>query len=155
MPKDVVKVDVTSLEKLAQRLARPEAMVKEMAESAIKTAGAELLRRAMMKTPRVTTNLARRWTDHETPQDQLAKEIPIEQFIKKEPVEQKGNSYFLTISNSTEYAPYVEYGHRTAKGHGWAKGHFMLTQSVPEVEHMLPGIVDQKVKEYFGDLFSG
>lgn len=72
------------------------------------------------------------------------------------PVEKQGNNYVVTIVNATEYASYVEFGHRQRPGRyvpalgkslkaSWVKGRFMLTISEQELEKMLPGILEQKL----------
>ena len=54
------------------------------------------------------------------------------------PVEKQGDQYIVTVVNNTEYASYVEYGHRQTPGRyvpalgkslkaSWVKGRFMLT----------------------------
>ena len=58
--------------------------------------------------------------------------------------------------NSTEYASYVEFGHRQRPGRyvpalgkslkaGWVKGRFMLTISEQEVEAQLPALLEKKL----------
>ena len=72
------------------------------------------------------------------------------------PVEKQGNNYVVTIVNSTEYASYVEFGHRQRPGRyvpalgkslkaGWVKGRFMLTISEQEVEAQLPALLEKKL----------
>lgn len=62
-------------------------------------------------------------------------------------IRKQGNSYIIDIINPVEYAPYVEYGHRTANGNGWVKGLFMLTVSMQEVETMTPQIMERRMRE--------
>jgi len=65
------------------------------------------------------------------------------------PVEKRGDAYYVTVVNNTEYAAYVEYGHRQTPGRyvpalgkklkaSWVKGRFMLTISSQEVETQAP-----------------
>lgn len=72
------------------------------------------------------------------------------------PVEKQGNNYVVTIVNNTEYASYVEFGHRQRPGRyvpalgkslksNWVKGRFMLTISEQELERQLPGLLEQKL----------
>ena len=72
------------------------------------------------------------------------------------PVEKQGNNYVVTIVNNTEYASYVEYGHRQRPGRyvpalgkslkaNWVKGRFMLTISEQELETQLPALLEQKL----------
>lgn len=64
-----------------------------------------------------------------------------------------GDVYRIDIINPVEYAPYVEYGHRTANGKGWVPGHFMLTISVQQLENMLPGLLEKKLYSMLKGLF--
>lgn len=52
-------------------------------------------------------------------------------------VKKIGDEFFLEYYNNTEYAPHVEYGHRTRNG-GFVKGRKMLTVSVKEIEKEMP-----------------
>lgn len=72
------------------------------------------------------------------------------------PIEKQGNNYVVTIANNTEYASYVEYGHRQRPGRYvpaigktlkayWVKGRFMLTVSEQELETQLPGLLEKKL----------
>ena len=45
----------------------------------------------------------------------------------------RGSEHTLDVANHVEYAPYVEYGHRTKGGTGWARGRYMLTKSLLDV----------------------
>lgn len=72
------------------------------------------------------------------------------------PIEKQGNNYVITLANNTEYASYVEYGHRQTPGRyvpalgkrlkaGWVKGRFMMTISIQEVEKLAPAILERKI----------
>lgn len=41
------------------------------------------------------------------------------------------------IYNNVEYAPYIEYGHRTRGGKSFVDGQYMLSKSVKEIEDTL------------------
>lgn len=73
-----------------------------------------------------------------------------------------GTGYRLTITNPTEYAEYVEYGHRQTPGRyvpaigkrlkkAWMAGQFYATRSAEELERYLPTILrakfEQRIKE--------
>lgn len=45
----------------------------------------------------------------------------------------RGAEFTLDVANHVEYAPYVEYGHRTKGGKGWVRGRYMLTKSLLNV----------------------
>lgn len=64
-----------------------------------------------------------------------------------------GDVYVIEIINPVEYAPYVEYGHRTRGGEGWVEGKFMLTISSQEIEADAPRILENKLKKKLGECF--
>ncbi len=63
-------------------------------------------------------------------------------------VRHNGNVYIVTITNNTEYASYVEFGHRTKKGKGWVPGKFMLTLSEKEIKRDTPKILQSKINRW-------
>ncbi len=65
----------------------------------------------------------------------------------------EGDCYQVEIINPVEYAPYVEYGHRTANHKGWVSGHFMLTISTQEVENLMPALLEKRLYELIKRLF--
>jgi hypothetical protein len=80
------------------------------------------------------------------------------------PIEQRGNEYVVTIINPTEYASYVEYGHRQRPGRyvpalgkrlkaSWVKGRFMLTISIQELESQLPGVLERNLYNFLKEVF--
>ena len=64
-----------------------------------------------------------------------------------------GNVYVIEIINPVEYAPYVEFGHRTRDHEGWVEGHFMLTISEQEIERDAPRVLENKLKKKLGEVF--
>lgn len=58
-----------------------------------------------------------------------------------------GGGYSVTISNNTEYAGFVEDGHRTVNG-GWVEGQFFLKLTMEDIMDQLPKIVGPKYHEY-------
>lgn len=75
----------------------------------------------------------------------------------------KGKEYSVTIFNNTEYAPYVEYGHRQTIGRfvpaigkklkqGWVNGRFMLTESENELSGQIDGILKAKLEKAIKDI---
>lgn len=61
------------------------------------------------------------------------------------------NGYEVDMYNNTEYASYVEFGHRTRNG-GWVEGRFMATLSLKEVEREMPKYFEKKMKDYLGGI---
>lgn len=59
-----------------------------------------------------------------------------------------GDAYVVTISNNTEYAGWVENGHRTADHSGWVEGQFFMKITMDEIMDQLPAIVGPAYKEY-------
>jgi hypothetical protein len=64
-----------------------------------------------------------------------------------------GDVYVIEIVNPVEYAPYVEYGHRTRGGDGWVEGKFMLTIPEQEIQRDAPRILENKLKKKLGECF--
>lgn len=56
--------------------------------------------------------------------------------------------YIIDIVNLVEYAPYVEYGHRTPDHKGWVPGHFMMTISEQELEKIAPKVLEKKLEKF-------
>lgn len=61
----------------------------------------------------------------------------------------------VRLINPTEYASYVEYGHRTRGGTGWVEGRFMMTNAVDTLRPKAQAIVDKKIAKYMEDRFNG
>lgn len=51
-----------------------------------------------------------------------------------------GGSYEVYLKNDTNYASFVEYGHRTRGHKSWVDGRFMMTISVDEVDRKVEQI---------------
>lgn len=63
-------------------------------------------------------------------------------------IEKHGGVFHIEVINPTEYASYVEYGHRTRDHKGWVEGKFMLTISEQEIERDAPVILQKKLQKY-------
>ncbi|OUQ33247.1 HK97 gp10 family phage protein [Massilimicrobiota timonensis] len=61
--------------------------------------------------------------------------------------------YKVEIINNVEYAPYVEFGHRTRNHKGWVNGVYMLTVSEQEIDENLDKIIKQKLKKVLKKVF--
>lgn len=70
-------------------------------------------------------------------------------------VTKKGDIYEIEITNSTEYASYVEYGHRTADHAGWVDGRFMMTISEQEMEAQGPAIIERRLTDFMKGALNG
>ena len=74
--------------------------------------------------------------------------------------------YQIEVINPTEYASYVEFGHRQKRGRyvpalgkalskTWVKGRFMLTISEQELEAMAPRILEKKLQKFLEGVVTG
>lgn len=65
-----------------------------------------------------------------------------------------GKLYRIEYFNNTEYAGYVENGHRTgADRTGWVEGRFMLKISEEEIEREMQRFLDKKLEKALQDYF--
>ena len=67
-------------------------------------------------------------------------------------IKKTGSGFEITVYNNTEYANYVEFGHRTRDHKNWVPGKFMLTISEREVEKVMDKIIDRHLEEAFSKL---
>lgn len=124
-------------------------------ESCAKELAARLLAKVIKRTPvgqypkgsgKVGGTLRRGWTGGKN-----ESAISYAQGLK---VKHTGEAYVIEIINPVEYAPYVEFGHRTRGGDGWVEGRFMLTISEQEIERDAPKILENKLKKKLGECFT-
>lgn len=110
-----------------------EAFIKEAANE---IAG-RLLRKVIKRTPkgvyphRVGGTLQKGWTI--------------------QPIRKEGSNYIIEVINPTEYASYVEYGHRTANHKGWVPGQFMMTISEKEINRITPRVLEAKLNKWLSE----
>lgn len=95
---------------------------KEIGESA-KRIGVQGIRQLKANTPVDTGTLRRAW-NVEGPSYQ-------------------GRAWIITFLNNTEYASYVENGHRTRGGRNWVAGQFFMKRSMQTIEAQLPDLVSR------------
>lgn len=78
-------------------------------------------------------------------------------------IEKHGDTYKIEIINPTEYASYVEYGHRQEPGRyvpaigkqlkkAWVSGQFFMEKSVQEVERLTPKMLENEIKKYMKNI---
>lgn len=89
---------------------------------------------------RMGGTLRRGWT--------LGKNIKPNQFANSAKISKLKGAYNTDLINATEYAEYVEYGHRTRGGDGWVDGQFMLTKSEHEIEAEANLIINNKLNKF-------
>lgn len=152
-----LKFDKKELEKLQKQL---EELEKGKArdkffEDCAKEMAARLLSLVKPKTPvgvyddpsRKGGTLRRGWTG--------GKNTDAEAFAKSLEIEKSGKTYTITVENNVEYAPYVEYGHRTRGGKGFVQGKHMLETSEQELKALSPKILQDKLEKFLKGVFNG
>ena len=152
-----LKFDKKELEKLQKQL---EELEKGKArdkffEDCAKEMAARLLSLVKPKTPvgvyddpsRKGGTLRRGWTG--------GKNTDAEAFSKSLEIEKSGKTYTITVENNVEYAPYVEYGHRTRGGKGFVQGKHMLETSEQELKALAPKILQDKLEKFLKGVFNG
>lgn len=81
-------------------------------------------------------------------------------------VAKTGNLYTIEVINQTEYASYVEFGHRQTPGRyvpvlgkrlkkGWVNGRFMLTISEKEIKAIAPSVLEKKLAAMLKEALDG
>lgn len=135
------KVDVKELKAFRDRLdsLAGKTDLDAFYRQAAKELAARLLTMVKKRTPVDTGTLRRGWTIGE--------------------VKAVEGGYEVEVLNPTEYASYVEFGHRTRLnpegGRGWVKGRFMLQISSDELEAMAPKILERKLKKFLSQAVNG
>ena len=135
------KVDVKELKAFRDRLdsLAGKTGLDAFYRQAAKELAARLLTMVKKRTPVDTGTLRRGWTIGE--------------------VKAVEGGYEVEVLNPTEYASYVEFGHRTRLnpegGRGWVKGRFMLQISSDELEAMAPKILERKLKKFLSQAVNG
>lgn len=67
----------------------------------------------------------------------------------------QGSSYVVEIYNNTEYASFVEYGHRNRDKTEWIEGRFMMTISMKQIERELPFYLERRQAELLNQIMNG
>lgn len=112
-----------------------------------KELAARLIRMVKYRTPVDSGNLRRNWQSDMN-------------------VVYRNKEYRIHIYNATEYAIYVEYGHRQQVGKfvpaigkklkkGWVEGRFMLTKSEILLGDRVEEIIAQRLNEFLGEKLNG
>lgn len=76
-------------------------------------------------------------------------------------IRRNGDHYEIEVINPTEYASYVEYGHRQKPGRyvpalgkklkkAWIPGQFMMTISEKEIRSITPQFLETRIAEWLG-----
>ena len=148
------KKELEKLQKQLEELEKGKARDKFF-EDCAKEMAARLLSLVKPKTPvgvyddpsRKGGTLRRGWTG--------GKNTDAEAFAKSLEIEKSGKTYTITVENNVEYAPYVEYGHRTRGGKGFVQGKHMLETSEQELKALSPKILQDKLEKFLKGVFNG
>lgn len=127
-----VTFDVSSLKDFKGQLKGLGGIVDSIIQEALEECVAREMRMTKKLTPVDTSTLRKAWriTD-----------------VKKD-----GDAYQVTLYNNSDYADYVEFGHRTIDHKNWVPGKFMLTISERQIEAVIESIVDRHLEEAFSKL---
>ena len=149
-------VNVSDLENFRQKVEESlgTTQIDLFMESCAKELTARLLAKVIKRTPvgqypkksgKKGGTLRRGWTaGTNQAANSYAKNLRVNHF---------GDVYVIEIINPVEYAPYVEFGHRTRGGRGWVEGKFMLTISEQEIQSDAPRILENKLKKKLSEVF--
>lgn len=121
--------------KLKKQLSEEE--MHEFWEESAKELASRVLADAIERTPTITGNLKRNFTG--------GAEVDPRIYVESLPVEEKNGVFKITIKNPTEYASYVEYGHRTPDHKGFVEGQMILTKAVKKIQDNTPIILTNKI----------
>lgn len=128
------RTDFEQLKQLQKQLQKFQRIDMDVfCEQCAKDLAGQLLRKVKQKTPVKSGNLRNNWMIGE--------------------VVKQGDLYVIEVINPTEYASYVEYGHRTHNHRGFLDGKFMLTLSEEELKREAPKILEQKLKKKLIEVF--
>ena len=143
MASSKIKVQFDGLKEFQKIIEEMEKEKEQLMIDTVKELAARLLRKVIKRTPSDTGNLRRNWTVSD--------------------VKKNGENYEIEVSNSTEYASYVEFGHRQTPGRfvpaigkrlkkSWVKGKFMLTISEDELKRQALAVIEKKITEWLKKL---
>lgn len=150
-----VKCDVSNLIELRDKLEKFANVESQLfVEACAKELTARLLAKVIERTPRgdypkstgkMGGTLIRGWTAGKTQSTKA--------YVDSLAIEYHDGTYIIEISNPIEYAPYVEFGHRTRNHKGWVKGQFMLTISENEINEVADKIIKMKLEKKLKEVF--
>lgn len=163
------KVDYSELEALRDRLQEFQNVdMEKFCSDMAKEIAARLLRRVKQKTPvgdyEVITYTKKDGTSVSFNEGKQGGTLRNNWKIKNT-VTKRGVVYEIEIFNPTEYASYVEYGHRQQVGRfvpqigkrlksGWVEGQFMLKISEEEIQGITPKLLQKRLNEELRRIFN-
>lgn len=135
--------DYSEIEAFGKRLDRAQEIMDELFQEAIKEIALDFLVIAKGRTPEKTGLLKDRWRIGE--------------------IQKQGDSYTIEVFDNTEYASFVENGHRTRKGKGkkssqinskaWVEGRFMMKLAEDDIAIKMPGYLNKLYDKLAEELF--
>lgn len=148
-------VDFSELEKFKDQIKNLEQEISAFEEDCAKELGARLLRAVREKTPvgiypeetgKMGGTLKRSWYVADA--------------------KRTSEGYSMDVINNTEYASYVEYGHRQNVGQyvpalgkrlkkPWVEGRHMLKDSVDELQGKADAIIEKKMQKWLEEKLNG
>lgn len=153
------KVNFRQLEQLQKRMQKLEKVdMEKFCEAMAKELAARLLAKVIKRTPVDDGVLRRGWTAGKENTSEKGNVVGVNGkngYIQSLTVQKNGDVYEISVVNNTEYAAYVEYGHRTRDHKGWVKGRFMMTISASELEQQAPAIIEKKLMKLLKEAFDG
>lgn len=147
------KVNTKGLEELQKSLKQLEDP-SQFAEDCARELAARLLAKVTKRTPvgqypkgsgMMGGTLRRGWTG--------SKRSSASSYVDALPITYTDGKYVIEIINPTEYASYVEFGHRTVNHEGWVRGQFMMTISEKELQEIAPELLEKRIREYLRRCF--
>ena len=160
------KFDAKDLKKFQKELERMDKNVDAFVQSCTKELAARLLRMVVKRTP------VGDYSDTYDLEDDGENKFLVmsdkeggtlrDAWTSSE-VRKEGANYVIEITNPSEYASYVEYGHRQQPGRyvpaiekrlkkGWVKGRLMMTISEQELQGMAPRILERKIEKFLREV---
>lgn len=129
--------DFSQLRQLQRQIEALQKDQDRFCEECAKYLAQRLIAKVRQRTPVDSGNLRRNWTTN---------------------IHKEGQNYVIELINQTEYASYVEYGHRQEPGRfvpaigrrlkkAWVPGQFMLTISERELQEQAPAMLEQRLTE--------
>lgn len=147
----MVKFDMSEMEEFQRNLEKlaNKAAVQRFCEDCAKDLAGRLLNKAINRTPvgnypkeigKKGGTLRRGWMtkDNRNPK-----------------IHYSDGHYVIELINAVDYAPYVEYGHRTRGHNGWVDGRLMMTISENEVRALAPALLEKKIAKYMKEALHG
>ncbi len=156
--------DFRELQRLQEKIDRLQGEdVNAFCESCAKELAARLLAKVIRRTPigqyeagsgKTGGTLRRGWTAKSHQEAQTGGTTNAKTYANSLQITKTGDTYQVEVINPVEYAPYVEFGHRTRNHQGWVPGRFMLTISEKELESQAPKVLERKLMQYLGEIFN-